>query len=103
MLGNADSQWRTLAKATSWRLVAVTITTSIAWWLTGETAFAATIGAIDAVFKFGSYYLHERVWGQIDFGKAQQPCVPLYSPERSIQHDVKEFYSRGCAQISRRA
>ena len=97
MTRDINSRWRSLAKAASWRLIAVTITTSITWGLTGDTAFAATIGALDAFVKFGSYYLHERVWDQIDFGRAQQSCVPFCFPERSEKNDVADVCSRGCA------
>lgn len=100
---NVDSQWRTLAKASSWRLIAASITTTIAWCLTGETAFAATVGAIDTFIKFGSYYFHERVWEQVGFGKAKSPAVSFHLSKGSKKHDFAKLHSRGRTEIGRRA
>jgi uncharacterized membrane protein len=57
-----DSRTRALAKATTWRLLATAITAACAWLVTGEIACAASIGALDTLVKFGSYYFHERLW-----------------------------------------
>ena len=37
---------------------------------------AASIGVLDAVVKFGSYYLHERLWDRAAFGRDHVPCTP---------------------------
>jgi len=42
-----DSPQRSLVKALTWRLIAAAITTAVAWFVTGDTAFAATIGVDD--------------------------------------------------------
>ncbi|GAB4249995.1 MULTISPECIES: DUF2061 domain-containing protein [Deferrisoma] len=60
---------RSLAKALSWRLVATVVTTAIVFAATGEAEFAATIGITDTVVKFGAYFLHERLWNRIPFGR----------------------------------
>jgi len=51
----------------------VVITTSIAWIVTDQFAFAATIGVADAAVKLGAYYLHERMWNHVSFGRAKPP------------------------------
>ena len=68
-----DSRTRALAKATTWRLLATAITATCAWLVTGEAAYAASIGALDTFVKFGSYYLHERAWERAGLGKALGP------------------------------
>lgn len=68
-----ETHFRTIAKALSWRLIATTITFSIAWLLTGEVEKAISIGLIDTVLKLAAYYGHERTWMQIKFGKLQRP------------------------------
>ena len=72
-----DHPRRALAKAATWRLVAVAITGSVAWVVTGEVAWAVSIGALDTLLKFGSYYLHERVWDRTDFGRAPATSVSV--------------------------
>jgi uncharacterized membrane protein len=68
------SRTRALAKATTWRLLATAITATCAWLVTGEVVYAASIGALDTVIKFGSYYLHERLWDRAMLGRAQPNC-----------------------------
>ncbi len=64
-----DSRTRALAKAATWRLLATAITATCAWLVTGEAVCAASIGALDTVVKFGTYYFHERLWDRASFGR----------------------------------
>jgi uncharacterized membrane protein len=64
-----ESQARSLAKALSWRFLATIITGSLAWIITGEAGIAATIGVADTLLKLGIYYVHERAWARIAFGR----------------------------------
>ena len=66
---NMDSHRRSIAKAVSWRVLALIITGSVAWAITGELHFAVYIGAVDSLIKLGMYYGHERVWNRISFGR----------------------------------
>ncbi|MFH1732360.1 MAG: DUF2061 domain-containing protein [Planctomycetota bacterium] len=66
-----DAHHRSIAKATSWRLVAATTTGIIALVVTGEWRFVAAIGLADALLKFGLYYVHERVWDRVGFGRSR--------------------------------
>ena len=68
-----DAHHRTIAKAISYRVLAALITTAVAWGVTGAIHFAATIGLTDAVLKFGLYYMHERAWNRVEFGRAKPP------------------------------
>ena len=68
-----DSFYRSMVKTLSWRVLAVIITTSVAWIVTGEKVFAATIGIADTVIKLFVYYGHERIWNRIHFGKIKPP------------------------------
>jgi uncharacterized membrane protein len=68
-----ESHRRSLAKALSWRILAMAITGMVAWLFTRELAFAVTIGLADSVIKIFVYYLHERTWTSIPFGRMRQP------------------------------
>ena len=64
-----DTKRRSLAKALSWRVIAWCITASIAYLFTGKVAFALSIGFADSLLKIFAYYLHERSWMSIDYGR----------------------------------
>ncbi len=68
-----DSHGRTIMKALSWRVIATFVTFSVAWIITQELKFAAEIGLIDTFIKLGAYYLHERTWMRVSFGKLKTP------------------------------
>ena len=64
-----DSHGRSIAKAVSWRICAFFLTSLIAWLLTGEIAFAASIGLLDSLVKIVLYYALERAWERLPFGR----------------------------------
>ena len=68
-----ETHRRTLAKALTWRLIAVVTTASIAWAVTGSPRLAASIGLLDCAFKLALYYAHERLWNRVKFGRADPP------------------------------
>ena len=59
---------RSLLKGLSWRLVATTTIIILAWWKTGDYAFALELGAAEFVIKLGLYYAHERAWLRVPTG-----------------------------------
>lgn len=65
-----DTKHRTLAKALTWRAIAVTITTTVVWAMTGKLELGATVGVFDSIIKIGAYYLHERAWHKVALGRA---------------------------------
>lgn len=64
-----DSHARSLAKALSWRVIALAITTSVSYMLSESVAVALSIGVIDSAIKIGAYYAHERAWMNVSFGR----------------------------------
>jgi uncharacterized membrane protein len=67
--GAVDSRQRTLVKTLTYRLLGMGITAAVAWFLTREVYFAASLGVLDTVVKLGGYYLHERAWELTSFGR----------------------------------
>ena len=70
-----ETNTRSLAKAISWRVIATSITISIAYLFTGEVTIALEIGALDMVFKLISYFFHERIWVRVRMGKIFHPLA----------------------------
>ena len=64
-----ESHRRSLAKAISWRVVGTLDTFLISWLVTGEPIVAAAISAIEVFTKIALFYLHERGWSKIRWGK----------------------------------
>lgn len=64
-----ETRRRSLAKALSWRLIAWCITAAVAYLFTGKAVFALSIGFADSLLKIFAYYLHERTWMTIDYGR----------------------------------
>ena len=68
-----ESRKRSMAKALSWRILAALITACVALALTGQLEFAAKIGAIDTSVKLLIYFLHERIWNKVNYGRVPVP------------------------------
>ncbi len=68
-----ESHKRSIVKALSWRLVATVVTFLVAWLLTGTVDVAMKIGVLDTCIKLGAYYLHERTWIKLNYGKLKTP------------------------------
>jgi uncharacterized membrane protein len=83
--------------------MSVAVTAAAAWFLTREMTSAAAIGALDTVFKFGFYYLHERVWDRFDFGRAPTPCVPVLFLQEKSENGATDVGARGRSHVGRRA
>jgi uncharacterized membrane protein len=81
-----DSRQRTLAKTFSYRLFGTAITAGVAWLITREPCLSASLGVLDTCVKIGGYYLHERIWDLINFGRVQSAA----SGRASARHEGKE-------------
>lgn len=64
-----ETHSRSLAKALSWRAIALVITTAVSYALSESIAVAVTIGVVDSAIKIGAYYAHERAWMNVRFGR----------------------------------
>jgi adenylylsulfate kinase len=64
-----ETSKRSLIKGVSWRLLATTTTIIIVYLFFGRLDLAIMAGALETVAKIFLYYLHERGWNKIDYGK----------------------------------
>ncbi len=74
-LGETHS--RTVLKAISWRVIATLTTMTIVYLFTREIKDAFGVGFFDIIAKMSFYYLHERTWGRIAWGKRKHPLSDL--------------------------
>ncbi|MBD3359153.1 MAG: DUF2061 domain-containing protein [Candidatus Buchananbacteria bacterium] len=64
-----DNKKRSLAKAISWRILASLYLVLVSYFLTGDPVVSVAISLIDAFLNIIEYYLHERVWNSVKFGR----------------------------------
>jgi uncharacterized membrane protein len=67
-----DKQWRSLLKTVTWRVIATLTTAGLVYAFTGELKLAAEVGALEVALKLLFYYLHERGWERVTWGKGHQ-------------------------------
>jgi adenylylsulfate kinase len=64
-----ETRRRSIVKSISWRIFAAIITSSVVYVMTGKGDFAAKVGAVDTAVKLFIYFLHERAWDRINYGR----------------------------------
>jgi uncharacterized membrane protein len=64
-----DTHSRSFVKALSWRATGTIDTMIISLVVTGSIKLAATIGLTEVLTKSLLYYLHERAWLKIPYGR----------------------------------
>ena len=72
-----ESEKRTLTKAISWRTTATLTTMIIVYAFTGKLSLSVGVGFVEVACKILLYYLHERVWGRVGWGKAALSRIRL--------------------------
>ena len=83
-----DSHRRSVVKAISWRAVATLTTMGIVLVLTRKLILMLEVGLLDIVAKLTFYYLHERVWGKIKWGKVTHPLEMLAVKKKLEPQDL---------------
>ena len=66
-----DTSIRSLIKAVSWRITGTVDTFIISWIITGEILLASSIAFTEILTKIFLFWLHERVWNRISWGKGK--------------------------------
>lgn len=65
----SDTPTRSLAKAVSWRITGTIDTFLISWLITGEVLLASGIALTEIITKIFLFWIHERVWNRINWGR----------------------------------
>ena len=64
-----ESSRRSLVKTITWRLSGSAATFTIAWLISGDLSVAGPIAVIQLILNTLLYYVHERIWNTIDWGR----------------------------------
>lgn len=71
-----ETHLRSVIKTISWRALATLTTMSLVYIFIGDMTIAVSVGGIEVVLKMLIYFLHERAWDKIKFGKKEiKPAV----------------------------
>ena len=64
-----DTPKRSLVKTISWRITGSTATFGISYAVLGDFAVSGTIAVIQLTFNTLLYFVHERVWNRVQWGR----------------------------------
>jgi uncharacterized membrane protein len=65
----SDTTRRSLVKTISWRITGSSATFGIGYLISGDFAIAGTIAGIQLVANTILYFVHERIWNRIKWGR----------------------------------
>ena len=68
-----EKHYRSIVKALSWRITGTLDTIVVAYLVTGTIKMALSIGCVELFTKISLYYVHERVWNRLSFGREKEP------------------------------
>ena len=74
-----ETRARSIAKAVSYRCLGSASTALIVYAVTGKISVSAGAGAADAIVKLSLYFVHERIWNHINFGR---------EPEKAPEYEI---------------
>ena len=66
---NEDKPIKSVVKSISWRVIATFITIILVYIFTRKITIALSIGFLEFSTKLLFFYLHERIWNKIKWGK----------------------------------
>jgi uncharacterized membrane protein len=66
-----NSHMRSLAKAVSWRVIGSLDTFILSLIFTGNGKYAVSIASAEALTKIALYYVHERAWRKVRWGRLE--------------------------------
>jgi len=98
---------RSILKAASWRLGASVATVVLVFIFTKQIALAVAVGGIEMVLKMLLYFLHERVWNKLKFGKKEAKPFVLwfsglpYSGKTTVADEVCNYLKKNHLKVER--
>src|SRR5262245_57417985 len=74
-----ETHARSIVKTISYRILGSVSTALIFYGLTGKVSLSISAGAMDAVVKLGVYFVHERIWAHIPYGRSKSTEYEILS------------------------
>ena len=86
-----EKHTRTVIKAISWRIIATFTTMTIVFLFTKKLILSLGVGVAEVLTKVTFYYLHERIWNRISWGKEKHPLSSLQVKREVEPEDVEKI------------
>ena len=64
-----ETKRRTLVKAVVWNLIGLAVMSLVGLAMTGSAAMGGTIAAINTLIGLSCYFIYERVWARVRWGR----------------------------------
>jgi adenylylsulfate kinase len=75
-----ETHARSMMKAVSWRVTGTVATTLLVFAFTRRFGLSLVVGGVEFVSKIGMFWLHERAWDRLRFGREQvRPVVVWFT------------------------
>ena len=84
-----DTKRRSWVKATTWRLIAVTVLVLVSYLVTGEWKEVTAITVLYHGIQVALYYGHERLWEHIPWGQVKHPLAEIPVNQRLTPEDME--------------
>jgi len=85
-----ETHSRTVMKTVSWRIVATLTTGVIVYIFTGEILLSLGVIGVEGLTKILFYYLHERAWNMIQWGKKKHPLASIPVNKELVPEDMEK-------------
>lgn len=85
-----ESRARSIIKAASYRLLAMVVTILIVFVFTRKLVLSIGVGLVELVAKVLFFYIHERIWGKISWGKPRHPLEDIPVKKELTPEDRKK-------------
>lgn len=85
-----ERRLRSIIKAITWRAVATLITILVVFIFTRRLKLSLEVGLVGLILKMVFYYLHERVWGKIGWGRTKHPLEDIPVEKELSPEDRKK-------------
>lgn len=83
-----EQHYRSVIKGITWRMIGTMDTIFLSWLFTGDISAALKIGSIEVFTKIFLFYVHERVWLKLKYGRTE-----LTAPEGNTVYKDKHYRS----------
>jgi len=84
-----ETKTRSFLKALSYRVFASIVTALLVFSFTGKLLLAVGLGLLDSAVKILVFFLHERMWSSISFGRVRHPLEEI-EIRKPLTHEDKQ-------------
>ncbi len=86
-----ETHKRSIIKALSWRIIATFTTMGVVFIFTKKLILTLEVGFLEVTLKMLFYYLHERLWEKIKWGKETHPLEILRVKKNIDAEDMEKI------------